>query len=161
LAASWHSNKFTNPERDGAVIPILHLNGYKIAGPTVLARMPHDELAKLLEGYGYEPHFVEGDDPPSMHQLMAATVDLGIDRIQEIQREARQHGFRGLRPWPMIVLRSPKGWTGPREVDGVQVEGTFRSHQVPLAGLAEKPEHIAILERWMKSYRPEELFDVK
>ncbi|HLH17667.1 MAG TPA: phosphoketolase family protein [Bryobacteraceae bacterium] len=159
LAASWHSNKFLNPARDGAVLPVLHLNGYKIAGPTVLARIPHEELVDLLEGYGYEPHFVEGDDPPAMHQLMAATLDRVIERIREIQRDAREHGFDGRRPWPMIVLRSPKGWTGPKAVDGVQIEGTWRAHQVPLAQLAEKPEHIRILEGWMKSYRPEELFD--
>jgi xylulose-5-phosphate/fructose-6-phosphate phosphoketolase len=159
LAASWHSNKFTNPARDGAVIPILHLNGYKIAGPTVLARMSHEELTDLLEGYGYEPHYVEGDDPAAMHQLMAATLDRVVERIHEIQGDARKHGFRDRQPWPAIVLRSPKGWTGPKEVDGVQVEGTFRSHQVPLAQLAEKPEHVALLEQWMKSYRPEELFD--
>ncbi len=159
LATSWHSNKFTNPQRDGAVIPVLHLNGYKIAGPTVLARMPQAELAELLGGYGYEPHFVEGDDPPVMHQLMAATLDHVVERIREIQGEARAQGFHERRPWPMIVLRSPKGWTGPKVVDGVQIEGTFRAHQVPLAQLAEKPEHIRILENWMKSYRPEELFD--
>ncbi|HUB34347.1 MAG TPA: phosphoketolase family protein [Bryobacteraceae bacterium] len=159
LATSWHSNKFTNPERDGAVIPILHLNGYKIAGPTVLARMEHGELVELLQGYGYEPYFVEGDDPPVMHRLMAGTLDRVIERIREIQSEARAHGFRERRPWPMIVLRSPKGWTGPKVVDGVQIEGTFRAHQVPLTDFAEKPEHIGILEAWMKSYRPEELFD--
>jgi len=128
LATSWHSNKFTNPARDGAVIPILHLNGYKIAGPTVLARMAHDELVDLLEGYGYEPYFMEGDDPPVMHQLMAATLDRVVERIQEIQREARDHGFHERRPWPVIVLRSPKGWTGPKEVDGIQIEGTIRAH---------------------------------
>jgi xylulose-5-phosphate/fructose-6-phosphate phosphoketolase len=159
LATSWHSNKFANPARDGAVIPILHLNGYKIAGPTVLARMGHDELNDLLEGYGYEPHFVEGDEPPLMHQLMAATLDRVVERIRDIQHEAREHGFDGRQPWPMIVLRTPKGWTGPKVVDGVQIEGTWRAHQVPLAQLAEKPEHVGILEKWMKSYRPEELFD--
>ena len=159
LATSWHSNKFMNPARDGAVIPVLHLNGYKIAGPTVLARMGHEELTDLLEGYGYEPNFVEGDEPPLMHQLMAATLDRVVERIREIQRDARTHGFHERQPWPMIVLRSPKGWTGPKVVDGVQIEGTFRAHQVPLAQLAEKPEHIRILENWMKSYRPEELFD--
>jgi xylulose-5-phosphate/fructose-6-phosphate phosphoketolase len=159
LATSWHSNKFTNPERDGAVIPILHLNGYKIAGPTVLARMPHEELNELLVGYGYEPYYVEGDDPPAMHQLMAGTLDRVVERIREIQRPAREHGFDGRKPWPMIVLRSPKGWTGPKVVDGIQIEGTFRAHQVPLTELATKPDHIRILEAWMKSYRPEELFD--
>jgi xylulose-5-phosphate/fructose-6-phosphate phosphoketolase len=159
LATSWHSNKFTNPERDGAVIPVLHLNGYKIANPTVLARMGHNELVELLEGYGYEPHFVEGDDPPLMHQLMAATMDRVVERIRDIQRDTREHGFHEQTQWPMIVLRSPKGWTGPKVVDGVQIEGTFRAHQVPLSQLAEKPEHIRILEQWMKSYRPEQLFD--
>ena len=159
LATSWHSNKFMNPARDGAVIPVLHLNGYKIAGPTVLARMGNDELTDLLEGYGYEPHFVEGDEPPMMHQLMAATFDRVVDRVHDIQHDARANGFSGRQPWPMIVLRSPKGWTGPKVVDGVQIEGTWRAHQVPLAQLAEKPEHIRILESWMKSYRPEELFD--
>src|SRR5579883_1992136 len=159
LATSWHSNKFMNPARDGAVIPILHLNGYKIAGPTVLARMEHDELVALMEGYGYEPHFVEGDEPPLMHQLMAATLDRVIERIREIQRDAREHGFHERPPWPMIVLRSPKGWTGPKVVDGVQIEGTFRAHQVPLGDFRTKPEHLRILEEWMRSYRPEELFD--
>jgi xylulose-5-phosphate/fructose-6-phosphate phosphoketolase len=159
LATSWHSNKFTNPARDGAVIPILHLNGYKIAGPTVLARMEHGELVELLQGYGYAPYFVEGDDPPAMHQLMAATLDRMVARIREIQQEARVNGFRERHPWPMIVLRSPKGWTGPKVVDGQQMEGTFRAHQVPLAELATKPEHLRMLETWMKSYRPEELFD--
>ncbi len=159
LATSWHSNKFTNPVRDGAVIPILHLNGYKIAGPTVLARMAGNELRELLEGYGYKPYFVEGDDPPTMHQLMAGTFDMVIEEIQGIQRDVRTNGFSGFQPWPMIVLRSPKGWTGPKVVDGVQVEGTFRAHQVPLAEMASKPEHVKMLEDWMKSYRPEELFD--
>jgi xylulose-5-phosphate/fructose-6-phosphate phosphoketolase len=159
LATSWHSNKFTNPARDGAVIPVLHLNGYKIAGPTVLARMGHQELAELLQGYGYAPYFVEGDDPPAMHQLMAATLDRVIARVREIQQEARVDGFHERHPWPMIVLRSPKGWTGPKVVDGRQMEGTFRAHQVPLAELATKPDHLRMLETWMKSYRPEELFD--
>jgi xylulose-5-phosphate/fructose-6-phosphate phosphoketolase len=159
LATSWHSNKFMNPARDGAVIPVLQLNGYKIAGPTVLARMGHDELNDLLEGYGYEPHFVEGDEPPMMHQLMAATLDRVVERIRDIQRDARTHGFRERQQWPMIVLRSPKGWTGPKVVDGIPIEGTWRAHQVPLAQLAEKPEHVHLLEKWMKSYRPEELFD--
>jgi xylulose-5-phosphate/fructose-6-phosphate phosphoketolase len=159
LAASWHSNKFLNPVHDGAVLPILHLNGYKIAGPTVLARIPSEELAALLEGYGHEPHFVEGDDPETMHQLMAATLDVVVEKIHTIQKDASTNGF-SLRPrWPMIVLRTPKGWTGPEEVDGLPVEGSFRSHQVPLANLAESPEHLATLEKWMKSYRPEELFD--
>jgi len=159
LATSWHSNKFLNPASDGAVLPILHLNGYKIAGPTVLARIPREELAELLRGYGYNPYFVEGDDPATMHQLMARTLDTVVQEIQAIQRDARAHGFSERRPWPMIVLRSPKGWTGPKIVDGVQIEGTFRAHQVPLSELATKPDHIRILEQWMKSYRPEELFD--
>jgi xylulose-5-phosphate/fructose-6-phosphate phosphoketolase len=159
LATSWHSNKFLNPATDGAVLPILHLNGYKIANPTVLARIPHDELERLLEGYGHEPYFVEGDDPAEMHQLMAATLDRVLDQIGSIQRAAR-HGQATTRPrWPMIVMRTPKGWTGPREVDGLPTEGTWRSHQVPLAELATNPAHLAELERWLKSYRPEELFD--
>ena len=159
LAASWHSNKFLNPARDGAVLPILHLNGYKIAGPTVLARMGHDELTELLQGYGHHPYFVEGDDPAAVHQLMAATLDTVIEEIRGIQSEARAHGFRERRPFPMIVMRTPKGWTGPKVVDGVQIEGTFRAHQVPLSEMATKPDHIRLLEEWMKSYHPEELFD--
>jgi xylulose-5-phosphate/fructose-6-phosphate phosphoketolase len=159
LATAWHSNKFLNPVHDGAVLPILHLNGYKIAGPTVLARIPRDELEALFRGYGYTPYFVEGDDPKEMHQLMAATLDTIVADIRRIQRDARKNGFR-LRPrWPMIVLRSPKGWTGPRVVDGKPVEGTFRAHQVPVAQLATEPGHLKILERWMKGYRPRELFD--
>src|SRR4051794_30714592 len=153
LATSWHSNKFLNPRRDGAVLPVLHLNGYKIANPTVLARIPHDELRSLLEGYGYAPRFVEGDDPQQMHELMARTVDEVVEEI----RELKLHGGRPA--WPMIVLRTPKGWTGPKEVDGKPAEGTFRSHQVPLAGLRDNPEHLAQLEQWMRSYKPEELFD--
>ena len=161
LATSWHSNKFLNPARDGAVLPILHLNGYKIAGPTVLARLPREELADLFHGYGHEPLFVEGDDPDTMHQLMAATLDEVVAQIRTIQRDARTGaGPFTRRPlWPMIVLRTPKGWTGPKVVDGVQIEGTFRAHQVPLAELATKPAHLKMLEDWMKSYRPEELFD--
>ncbi|HET7652469.1 MAG TPA: phosphoketolase family protein [Acidimicrobiales bacterium] len=159
LAASWHSNKFLNPLTDGAVLPILHLNGYKIANPTVLARIPEDELRDLFVGYGYAPRFVAGDDPATMHQLMAATLDDVVADIAEIRRRAREHGDTGRPRWPMIVLRTPKGWTGPAEVDGVPVEGTFRSHQVPLAGLADRPEHLQQLEDWMRSYRPEELFD--
>jgi xylulose-5-phosphate/fructose-6-phosphate phosphoketolase len=158
LAASWHSNKFLNVVRDGAVLPILHLNGYKIAGPTVLARIDEWELRALLQGYGYEPHFVAGDDPAAMHALMAATLDTVLDMLVDIQRRARDHGDATRPRWPMIVLRSPKGWTGPVEVDGKQMEGSFRSHQVPLAGLAEHPDHLALLETWMRSYRPEELF---
>ncbi|WP_139556729.1 phosphoketolase family protein [Methylotetracoccus oryzae] len=159
LATSWHSNKFLNPVHDGAVLPILHLNGYKIAGPTVLARIPRDELESLFRGYAYAPHFVEGDDPETMHQLMAATLDTVIAEIKAIQRKARSDGFRERPRWPMIVLRSRKGWTGPELVDDKPVEGTFRAHQVPVAELAKKPEHLKILESWMKSYRPEELFD--
>jgi xylulose-5-phosphate/fructose-6-phosphate phosphoketolase len=162
LATSWHSNKFLNPARDGAVLPILHLNGYKIAGPTVLARLPQEELADLFRGYGHEPLFVEGDDPDTMHQLMAATLDRIVVQIRTIQQDARTDGASAKRPrWPMIVLRTPKGWTGPKVVDGVQVEGTFRAHQVPLTDLVTKPGHLKMLEDWMKSYRPEELFDAR
>src|SRR5262245_22533519 len=160
LATSWHSNKFLNPARDGAVLPILHLNGYKIAGPTVLARIPREELTQLLRGYGYEPAFVDAQSPPSAtHERMALTLDAAIERIRAIQGDARKHGFRERVRWPMIVLQSPKGWTGPHEVDGIAVEGTWRSHQVPLAQLKEKPEHLAILERWLRSYEPRDLFD--
>ena len=159
LAASWHSNKFLNPVQDGAVIPILHLNGYKIANPTVLARIPKDELEQLFLGYGYKPHFVEGDVPEEVHQLLAKTLDTIISEIKQIQNEARTNGFTKRPQWPMIVFRTPKGWTCPEMVDGIQVEGTWRAHQVPLAELATKPEHITILEQWMKSYKPEELFD--
>ncbi len=161
LATSWHSNKFLDPVHDGAVLPILHLNGYKIAGPTVLARIPREELEQLLRGYGYAPRFVEGDDPAVMHQAMAATLDEVIAEIHAIQTDARTHGFTKRPTWPMIVLRSPKGWTGPKVVDGVPIEGTFRAHQVPLSGLAAHPAHLAMLEAWMKSYRPEELFDAR
>lgn len=159
LAASWHSNKFLNPVKDGAVLPILHLNGYKIAGPTVLARIPEEELKSLLVGYGYKPIFVEGSDPHEMHRKMAKTVDKVITEIKAIQREARHNGFSQRPQWPMIVLRTPKGWTCPKEIDGKKVEGYWRSHQVPLAELATHPEHVKILEKWMKSYKPEELFD--
>jgi xylulose-5-phosphate/fructose-6-phosphate phosphoketolase len=159
LAASWHSNKFLDPAGDGAVLPILHLNGYKIASPTLLSRIPERELNSLLEGYGYAPHFVCGDDPATMHQLMAATMDRAADEIAHIQDAARHHGVATRPRWPMIVLRSPKGWTGPKLVDGLPAEGSFRSHQVPLANLAHSPEHLAQLEAWMHSYRPEELFD--
>jgi xylulose-5-phosphate/fructose-6-phosphate phosphoketolase len=159
LAASWHSNKFLSPIRDGAVLPILHLNGYKIAGPTLLARIDESDLVALLHGYGWEPYFVSGDDPVTMHQLMAATLDEVLSRIAGIQASARSSG-RWSRPrWPMIVLRSPKGWTGPKTVDGKPTEGSFRSHQVPLANLAENPQHLRQLEEWLRSYRPEELFD--
>jgi xylulose-5-phosphate/fructose-6-phosphate phosphoketolase len=159
LAASWHSNKFLNPARDGAVLPVLHLNGYKIANPTILARIPEVELRALLEGYGYAPWFLEGSDPAEMHQAMAATLDDVLDEIAGIQRRARADGS-GKRPrWPMIVLRTPKGWTGPKEVDGLPAEGTFRSHQVPLAEVRTNPDHLVQLEAWLRSYRPEELFD--
>jgi xylulose-5-phosphate/fructose-6-phosphate phosphoketolase len=159
LAASWHSNKFLNPAHDGAVLPILHLNGYKIASPTVLGRVSHEELDQLFRGYGYEPHFVEGEDPDEVHQAMAATLDRAIETIHGIQSQARSSGVHERPMWPMIVLRTPKGWTGPKTVDGLQTEGSWRSHQVPLANLAGKPEHLKILEQWMKSYRAEELFD--
>ncbi|MCB9642654.1 MAG: phosphoketolase family protein [Myxococcales bacterium] len=159
LAASWHSNKFLNPVNDGAVLPILHLNGYKIANPTVLARIPREELEMLMRGYGHNPYFVEGDDPESVHQQMASVLDTCIKEIKEIQQDARTNGFSTRPRWPMIVLRTPKGWTGPKEVDGRPVEGTWRSHQVPLSGLAKDPSHLSMLEEWMRSYRPEELFD--
>ncbi len=159
LATSWHSNKFLNPIHDGAVLPVLHLNGYKISGPTVLARIPHDELEALFRGYGYTPYFVEGDDPLEMHQLMAATLDSVVTEIKHIQNEARANGFKERPRWPMIILRSPKGWTGPKVVDGKPVEGTFRAHQVPVEEFATKPENLKILEEWLKSYHPEELFD--
>src|SRR5437773_3414472 len=159
LAASWHSNKFLNPARDGAVLPILHLNGYKIANPTVLGRLSDEQLTHLFTGYGYEPHFVEGDDPEPMHQLMAATLDNVIEKIRVIQLQARSSGSSELSLRPMIVLRTPKGWTGPKFVDGKPVEGTWRAHQVPVTDLECKPEHVTVLEQWMKSYKPEELFD--
>ena len=159
LATSWHSNKFLNPVHDGAVLPILHLNGYKIAGPTVLARLPHDELEALFRGYGHAPIFVEGDDPKTMHRAMAAALDDAFRQIRSIQAQARNEGFRRRPQWPMIVLRSPKGWTGPDVVDGKQISGTFRSHQVPVAQLATNAGHLAELEKWMRSYRPQELFD--
>jgi xylulose-5-phosphate/fructose-6-phosphate phosphoketolase len=158
-AASWHSNKFLNPSRDGAVLPILHLNGYKIAGPTVLARLPEEELRSLFIGYGHEPFFVEGHDPEAMHLLMAETLDRVVDRIAAYQLRARTNGRMKRPRWPMIVLRTPKGWTGPKVVDGKQVEGSFRSHQVPVANPRRNPEHLRILEEWMRSYRPAELFD--
>jgi xylulose-5-phosphate/fructose-6-phosphate phosphoketolase len=156
LATSWHSNKLINPRRDGTVLPILHLNGYKIANPTVLARIPESELLDLLRGYGHEPHVVSGDDPVSMHKLMADTLDQVLDELAEIK--AGPAGRTAPR-WPMIVLRTPKGWTGPKVVDGLPVEGTHRSHQVPLAAVRENPEHLALLEEWLRSYRPDELFD--
>ncbi|MFB4316060.1 phosphoketolase [Actinomadura sp. 21ATH] len=159
LAASWHSTKFLDPVRDGAVLPILHLNGYKIANPSVLARVPEEELAMLLEGYGHLPYLVSGDDPASMHRTMASAVDQALDEIRRIQAGAREGGGAERRRWPMIILRTPKGWTGPKEVDGVPVEGTWRSHQVPLSGVRDRPEHLAQLRDWLLSYRPEELFD--
>jgi xylulose-5-phosphate/fructose-6-phosphate phosphoketolase len=159
LATSWHGNKFVDAARDGAVLPILHLNGYKIAGPTVLARIPRDELMDLMRGYGYAPILVEGDDPATMHRLMATAIDEAVGAIRQIHQRARNDGERARPAWPMIVLASPKGWTGPKEVDGLPAEGSFRSHQVPLAGLATNPEHLRELEQWMRSYRPDELFD--
>ncbi len=159
MAASWHSNKFLNPVHDGAVLPILHLNGYKIANPTVLARIPQNELEDLLRGYGYDPYFVEGSDPVAMHQLMAETLGSVIERIRQIQSYARSEGVKERPCWPMIVLKTPKGWTGPKEVDGKKTEGTWRSHQVPMGEMHENPQHIKLLEKWMKSYKPEELFD--
>jgi xylulose-5-phosphate/fructose-6-phosphate phosphoketolase len=158
LATSWHSNKFLNPRTDGAVLPILHLNGYKIANPAILARISHAELESLFVGYGYQPYFVAGDEPAAMHRLMADTPDRVIAEIREIQRKARAGNELTRPPWPMIVLRSPKGWTGPKTVDGKQTEGSWRSHQVPFGDM-EKPEHVRLLEDWMQSYRPEELFD--
>jgi xylulose-5-phosphate/fructose-6-phosphate phosphoketolase len=163
LAASWHSNKFLNARKDGAVLPILHLNGYKIANPTVLARIPEEELVALFRGYGWEPLLVtggfEGEDPAAVHQRFAAALDDTLDRIAEIQRAAREDGGSPEDRWPMLVLRTPKGWTGPKEVDGKPVEGTWRSHQVPLAGVRESAEHLRQLEEWLRSYRPQELFD--
>jgi xylulose-5-phosphate/fructose-6-phosphate phosphoketolase len=160
LATGWHGNKFLNPVRDGAVLPILHLNGYKIANPCFLARIPHDELQKLFEGYGYKPYFVEGHEPKKMHELMAATLDTITAEIKQTWQKARQRGFQGRPAWPMIILRTPKGWTCPPTIDGKKCEGYWRAHQVPM-GEMEKPNHVKILERWMKSYRPAELFDNK
>ena len=159
LAASWHSNKFLNPARDGAVLPILHLNGYKIANPTVLGRLSDDQLMHLFTGYGYKPYFVEGHEPEAMHQLMAATLDTVVKEIRAIQGEARAKGSATLPTWPMIILRSLKGWTGPKFVDGKPVEGTWRAHQVPVDDLERHPERLTILENWLKSYQPETLFD--
>ncbi len=159
LAASWHSNKFVNPARDGTVVPILHLNGYKIANPTVLARIPREELQSLLEGYGHSPFFVEGDDPAKLHHEMADVLDQVVAEIVRIRHHSHDGGQHERPQWPMIVLVTPKGWTGPKEVDGVPIEGTFRAHQVPLTGFSEHPDHIKLLEDWMRSYRPEELFD--
>ena len=159
LATSWHSNKFLNPVCDGAVLPILHLNGYKIAGPTVLARISHEELDQLFRGYGYKPYFVEGDDPDKLHQLMASTLDTIVAEIKDIQTKARNNGFKERPKWPMIIFRTLKGWTCPKVVDGLPVEGTFRAHQVPITDFVKKPEHLKILEQWMKSYNAKELFD--
>ena len=159
LATSWHSNKLLNPARDGAVLPILHLNGYKIANPTILARIPRDELAALMQGYGHRPYFVEGDDPAEVHQQLASTLDAVVAEIGAIQRAAREDGVRERPRWPMIVLRTPKGWTGPKELDGLPVEGTWRSHQVPFGEVRTNAEHRAMLESWMRSYHPEQLFD--
>ncbi len=159
MATAWHSNKFLNPAQDGAVLPILHLNGYKIANPTVLARISRDELTGLFTGYGYRPYFVEGSDPEIMHELMASTLDTVVAKIREIQNGARAGKLLNRPQWPMIILRTPKGWTGPRQIDGLQMEDSWRSHQVPITDLAQKPERIRQLEDWMRSYRPEELFD--
>ncbi len=159
LATSWHSNKFLNPVGDGAVLPILHLNGYKIANPTVLARIPRDELESLFVGYGYKPHFVEGSDPRTMHRLMAETLEQVVGEIKSIQREAREAGEAERPAWPMIIFATPKGWTGPKEVGGKKTEDGWRSHQVPLSELASNPQHVGLLEEWMQSYRHEELFD--
>jgi xylulose-5-phosphate/fructose-6-phosphate phosphoketolase len=159
LATAWHSNKFLNPVRDGAVLPVLHLNGYKINNPTILSRISHEELDALFRGYGWTPHFVEGDDPSTMHQLMAGTMERCVQDIRGIQADARRSGKAVRARWPMIVLRSPKGWTGPKKVGGKTVEGYWRSHQVPLADVRNNPENLKLLEKWMKSYRPQELFD--
>jgi xylulose-5-phosphate/fructose-6-phosphate phosphoketolase len=160
LATAWHSNKFLNPVTDGTVLPILHLNGYKIANPTVLARMAKSELEQLMMGYGWQPYFVEGDEPETMHRAMAATLDTIIENIRLIRETGAQNGGKGERPrWPMLILRSPKGWTGPKMLDGVPIEGTFRSHQVPITDPATNPDHLKLLEEWMRSYRPWELFD--
>ncbi len=159
LAASWHSNKFTNPKRDGTVLPILHLNGYKIANPTILARISKQELTDLMRGYGYQPYFVEGDEPEAMHRLMAQTLDEVLADIRRIQTDARENDSAARPLFPMIILRSPKGWTGPKTVDGLPTENSYRSHQVPLDKLAKNPEHLRQLEEWLRSYKPEELFD--
>src|SRR6516165_782055 len=159
LATSWHVGKFLNPIRDGAVLPVLSLNGYKINNPTLLARIPTQELVQLLRGYGWTPYLVEGSDPESMHQAMAATLDACVEAIRGAQAEARRTGVASRTHWPMIVLRAPKGWTAPAELDGHKLEGSWRAHQVPIGGVKEDPARLALLERWMRSYRPEELFD--
>ena len=157
LATSWQCNKFLNAKNDGAVLPILHLNGYKISNPTVLARISHEELEHFFDGCGWKPYFVEGDDPMTMHRSMAEALDACMDEIKAIQKSAREDGDTTRHKWPMIVLRTPKGWTGPKEVDGKQIEGSFRAHQVPIT--MEKPEHLELLKNWLESYHPEELFD--
>src|SRR5262249_36371599 len=159
LATAWHSNKFLDPATDGAVLPILHLNGYKIANPTVMARIPRQELESLFVGYGYKPHWVEGSDPADVHQQMAATMDACIFEIQQIQRDARENGNTERPQWPMIVMKTPKGWTGPKEVDGLKTEDYWRSHQVPMAEMAQKPEHIKLVGAGMRSKRAEGLCD--
>ena len=159
LATSWHSNKFLNPRRDGAVLPVLHLNGYKINNPTLLSRISHAELKSLFEGYGWTPYFVEGSDPESIHQAMAVTLEHCVANIHTIQQEARSNGVATRPRWPMIVMRTPKGWTGPSEVDGHKVEGFWRAHQVPMTDVVQTQAHLHILEQWMRSYKPEELFD--
>src|SRR5450432_2671714 len=161
LATAWHSNKFLNPITDGAVLPILHLNGYKISNPTILARITHEELEQLLRGYGWTPCFVEGHEPEKMHRAMAAALDQSIEQIKKIQQDARTNGKPDRPRWPMIVLNSPKGWTGPKTVDGLPNEGTFRSHQVPISDPSKSPEHLQQLEAWLKSYEREKLFDEK
>ena len=161
LATSWHSNKFLNAATDGAVLPILHLNGYKIANPTLLARISREELEQLLRGYGWTPYFVEGHEPMPMHAAMAETLDTSIESIKRIQQDARIRGSTSRPRWPMIVFASPKGWTGPKIVDGRPNEGTFRSHQVPLSDPAKNPEHLRQLESWLRGYRPEEIFDAQ
>src|SRR6185437_1176641 len=159
LATAWHSNKFLNPIRDGAVLPILHLNGYKIANPTLLARIEPDELESLFRGYGWTPRFVEGDDPAVMHQKMAAVVEDCVNEIRRVQTHARSTGSADRPRWPMIILRTPKGWTCPKHVDGHNLENSWRAHQVPIGEVASNPEHLRLVEQWLRSYRPEELFD--
>ena len=159
LATSWHSNKFVNPITDGAVLPVLHLNGYKINNPTILARISHEELESLFVGYGYTPYFVEGSDPLSMHQAMAATLEHCVMEIRNVQDEARKTGIASRPRWPIIILRSPKGWTAPRQVEGHYLEGFWRAHQIPITDIATNPSHLKILESWMRSYKPEEVFD--
>jgi xylulose-5-phosphate/fructose-6-phosphate phosphoketolase len=159
LATSWHSNKFLNPITDGAVLPILHLNGYKINNPTLLSRIPHQDLEALFRGYGYEPYFVEGSERESMHQAMAATLDQCVSDIRAIQNQARSSGTARFARWPLVILRSPKGWTAPAEVGGHNLEGFWRAHQVPILDVAQNPKHLHLLEQWMRSYKPEEVFD--